>query len=221
MRYANSKLGLSDINFSGAGGQGHAEAAGTAQLGSIFGTYRKNAPSYGKLQQAGIANRSAIKQAGLLQDAYTEATQIGADATVEAAKLRADAAKRAAQKQAQGSMLGSGIGAIASIGIGLLSDERTKNTIETLDDALTTLRELKPVTFYYNEEYSSSPERLHYGFIAQDYAKVMPDATYFDDSIGKMCIDTGELIGLLVRAVQQLETKVTRLEAANALVGIK
>ena len=49
----------------------------------------------------------------------------------------------------------------------------------------------------------------------------MPDATYFDDSIGKMCIDTGELIGLLVRAVQQLETKVTRLEAANALVGIK
>ena len=118
-------------------------------------------------------------------------------------------------------MLGSGIGAIASIGIGLLSDERTKNTIETLDEALATLRQLKPVTFYYNEEYSSSPERLHYGFIAQDYAKVMPDATYFDDSIGKMCIDTGELIGLLVRAVQQLETKVTRLEAANALVGIK
>ena len=221
MRYAKSNLGLSDFDFSGAGGQGHAEAAGTAKLGEIFGTYRRNAPDYGAQQQAGIANRSAIKQAGIAQNAYTEATQITADATVKAAKLRADAAKRAAQKQAQGSILGSGLGAIASIGVGLLSDERTKNTIETLDEALTTLRQLKPVTFYYNEEYSSSPERLHYGFIAQDYAKVMPDATYFDDSIGKMCIDTGELISLLVRAVQQLETKVTRLEAANALAGVK
>ena len=220
-RYAGSNLGLSDFGFSGKGGEGVGAAAGTAQLGSIFGTYRQNAPSYGKQQQAGIANRSAIKQAGIYQDAYTEATQITADASVEAAKLKADAMKRAAQAQSRGSMLGSGFGAIASIGVGLLSDETTKNTIETLDDALTTLRQLKPVSFYYNEEYSSSPERLHYGFIAQDYIKVMPDATYYDESVGKMCIDTSELIGLLVRSVQQLETKVTRLEAANALVGVK
>ena len=65
----------------------------------------------------------------------------------------------------------------------------TKNTVEKIDNALKTLRELKPVTFYYNEEYSSSPERLHYGFIAQEYQKVMPDATYFDESIGKLCIE--------------------------------
>ena len=49
----------------------------------------------------------------------------------------------------------------------------------------------------------------------------MPDATYYDEEFGKYCIDTADLIGLLVRAVQQLETKVTRLEAANALVGMK
>ena len=220
MRFANSKLGLSDFNFSGAGGQGIGAAAETAQLGAIFGNYRKNAPAYGKQQQQGIINRSAIKQAGIEQDALTESTQIAADATVKAAKLEAAARREAAAEASRGSMIGSGIGAIASIGIGLLSDETTKNTIETLDDALTTLRQLKPVSFYYNEEYSSSPERLHYGFIAQDYIKVMPDATYYDESVGKMCIDTTELIGLLVRAVQQLETKVTRLEAANALVGV-
>ena len=79
---------------------------------------------------------------------------------------------------------------------------------------------MKPVSFYYKEEFSLSPEREHNGFIAQDYQKVMPDATYYDEEIGKLCIDTSELIGLLVRAIQQLETRVTRMEAANALVGV-
>ena len=102
----------------------------------------------------------------------------------------------------------------------MFSDETTKNTIEKIDDALGMLRELKPVTYYYNEEYSSSPERLHHGFIAQDYQKVMPDATYLDESTGKLCIDTTELISLLVRGIQQLETRVARMEAANALVGV-
>ncbi len=80
---------------------------------------------------------------------------------------------------------------------------------------LTKLRGLQPVTYYYNEEYSSSPERLHHGFIAQEYQKVMPDATT-DESTGKLCIDTAELIALLVRGIQQLETRVTRMEAAHA-----
>jgi len=61
---------------------------------------------------------------------------------------------------------------------------------------------------------------MHYGFSAQDYKDVMPDATYYDESIGKMCIDTGELIGLLVRANQQLETRIARLEAKEALVTV-
>ena len=119
-------------------------------------------------------------------------------------------------------MMGSALGAIGSIGGALigLSDESTKHTVEKIEDALATLRELKPVTFYYKEEYSMSPERMHHGFIAQDYAKVMPDATYYDEELGKMCIDTSELIGLLVRSVQQLETRIARMEAANALVGV-
>ena len=107
------------------------------------------------------------------------------------------------------------------LGAALMSDETTKNTIEKIEDALSQLRGLQPVTYYYNEEYSSSPERLHHGFIAQEYQKVMPDATYFDESTGKLCIDTAELIALLVRGIQQLETRVTRMEAAHALIGVK
>jgi hypothetical protein len=114
----------------------------------------------------------------------------------------------------------SAIGGIASAAIPLLSDESTKHTIDTIEDALETLRNLRPVTFFYKEEYSSSPERMHHGFIAQEYKEVMPDATYYDESIGKMCIDTSELISLLVRANQQLETRITRLEAKHALEAV-
>ena len=226
MRFAGSGAGShsfnpSDFSFSGAGGDGIAGAAETAQLGATFGAYRRNAPSYGKMMQNSIAARSAEKQAAITAEANVHATGIAAEATVEAAEIQARAAKKAADEQARGSMMGSAFGLIGTIGGALLSDERTKNTIESIEDGLTVLRQLKPVSFYYNEEYSSNPERLHYGFIAQDYQKVMPDATYFDESIGRMCIDTSELIGLLVRSIQQLETRITRMEAKAVLQGVK
>jgi len=118
------------------------------------------------------------------------------------------------------SALGQVAGAALPFVLPPLSDETTKHTIERIDDALALLRQLKPVSFYYKEEYSAYPERMHYGFIAQDYKDVMPDATYYDESIGKLCIDTGELIGLLVRANQQLETRIARLEAKEALTAV-
>ena len=156
-------------------------------------------------------------------EAQAHATGLGTMAEVKSNQMIAEAQEKAAKAQARGSMMGSAFGAIGSIGGALiaLSDESTKHTVDRIEDALATLRELKPVTFYYKEEYSMSPERMHYGFIAQDYAKVMPDATYYDEELGKMCIDTSELIGLLVRSVQQLETRIARMEASHALVGVK
>ena len=61
---------------------------------------------------------------------------------------------------------------------------------------------------------------MHYGFIAQEYQKLMPDATYTDSTTGMLCIDTAELIALLVRANQQLEQRVTRLEVENVLEAV-
>ena len=201
--------------------QGGASAAGLSTLGETLGTMRKNAPDYTGMGVNAIQADGIVKRAISDAETATGAARIGAEATIESNRMIADAQKAAAREQAQGSMVGS----IAKAGIGLigsafLSDERTKNTIERIDDALGVLRQLKPVTYYYNEEYSSSPERIHHGFIAQDYAKVLPAATYYDDSVDRLCIDTGELIALLVRSVQQLETRVTRMEAKAALVEV-
>lgn len=184
--------------------------AAARKQGNDFGSMAKNAvAAYGyEEREINDANTAVLNQ------------RMASEASIKSARITADAQKAAARAQAQGSMVGS----IAKAGVGLLgavlSDERTKNTIESIEDALSTLRQLKPVTYYYNEEYSSSPERIHHGFIAQDYAKVLPAATYYDDSVDRLCIDTGELIALLVRAVQQLETRVTRMEAKNALVEV-
>jgi hypothetical protein len=195
-------------------------AAGAVSVGSIYGGLRDSAPKYGEI--VATAERLAAEEriATEAAAANTEIAGINAEATVKSAKYQADAMK----KQASASKTGSAIGAIGSIASAalplMMSDETTKHTVDRIDDALETLRNLKPVTFFYKEEYSSSPERMHYGFIAQQYKEVMPDATYYDESIGKLCIDTTELIGLLVRANQQLETRLTRLEAKQALQAV-
>ena len=195
----------------------------TVNLGNSYGSLRKSGTRFDELAQTSIANRAAERATATQMEAQAHATGLATMADVKSNKMIAEAQESAAKAQARGSMMGSAFGAIGSIGGALLglSDESTKHTVERIEDALSTLRDLKPVTFYYKDEYSMSPERMHYGFIAQDYSKVMPDATYYDEELDKMCIDTSELIGLLVRSVQQLETRIARMEAANALVGAK
>ena len=217
-------FGGTDEMFSGLGGKGHEDAASLAQLGSVYQSYRKNAPEYGQIQRNSLAARGAVNRAGIEAESAVRSQGIQSAGDIKSAKLLADAEAASAKSQARGSMIGSVFGAIGSIGGAALmagSDETIKNTIEELDDALSLLRELRPVSFYYNEEYTLDPHRLHYGFIAQEYQEHMPDATYFDENLGKLCIDTGELIGLLVRSIQQLETRLQRMEAKEALAGVK
>ena len=212
-----------DIGITGGPQSNAGAAAGTVNLGNTFGSLRKNGPRFDELAQTAIANRAAERATVTGVEGQVAAAGVQAYGQVKSDQIIAEAQKDAAKAQARGSMMGSAFGAIGSIGGALigLSDESTKHTVERIEDALATLRDLKPVTFYYKDDYSMYAERMHYGFIAQDYAKVMPDATYYDEELSKMCIDTSELIGLLVRSVQQLETRIARMEASNALAGVK
>ena len=167
-------------------------------------------------QEMRRAERDAVADA----TASTFANAYGTFKGIESAEDYRDMMNKQAGATKQAGIF-SALGTVAGAALPfVLSDETTKHTIERIDDALALLRQLKPVSFYYKEEYSAYPERMHYGFIAQDYKDVMPDATYYDESIGKLCIDTGELIGLLVRANQQLETRIARLEAKEALTAV-
>jgi hypothetical protein len=192
---------------SGSVGTGAGSAADAVSVADSFSSIRESSPRFDALANEAMTNASQEKQAQIMADAQVKAAEIG---------LKGQQAQASASKT--GSMFGA-IGSIAGAAIGL-SDESTKHTVDTIDDALETLRNLRPVTFFYKEQYSASPERMHHGFIAQEFQKEMPDATYYDESIGKLCIDTTDLIGLLVRANQQLETRLTRLEAKQALAAV-
>jgi hypothetical protein len=60
------------------------------------------------------------------------------------------------------------------------SDRRIKQDIQPIDDALRTLRQVQPVSFEYTESYRAAHPSIttqrYYNVIAQDFAKVFPDA---------------------------------------------
>jgi hypothetical protein len=226
MRFAGSRQ---DVDFSpislqsGASGGNYSAAASAVDVGNSFAAMRDKAPKYDQLSAQAMKNASDEKTAAMNAEASVLGTGMQAYGQTKGAALQAEAAIEAAEKQAdaqKSSGMMSAIGGIASAGLALLSDETTKFDVKRIDTALETLRNLKPVTFHYKEEFSTSPERMHHGFIAQEFQKVLPDATYFDESIGKMCIDTGDVIGLLVRANQELEARLGLLEAKQALATV-
>ena len=226
MRFAaSSGRNIPDFTPQGLKSAGVTTNAGSAadavSVGSIYGALRDSAPDYDKIAATAATNRAEERVAAMNAEATMTQAGIGAAANVAAAEEQAEAmeAQAGATKKAG---IFSAVGSIASAAVPLMmaSDEDTKHTIDELEYACDILRELRPVTFFYKEEYSASPERMHYGFIAQEYQKVMPDATYVDGATNKLCIDPIELISILVRANQELQSRVTRLEAKQALVSV-
>ena len=220
----NSGIGFSDFSPSAHRGMtGGVGAAGQSTVADNFSTLERNKPDYDGINQSGQARESALKRKTIeintgVRDSALQAKQVVSQAEKDADAIRSEASANSSTSTFN-SMLSAGVKLAGSAM--LFSDEEMKENIERIDDALSTLRQLKPVTYNYKEEYSADFNRMHHGFIAQDYEKVLPDATYHDPTVDKLCIDTGDLIGLLVRAVQQLETKVTRLEAKLVLEGVK
>jgi len=207
---------------SGASGGNYSAAAGVVDASKGFQAMREKAPKYDEISGLAMQTQSAEKQAAMSAEADVMSNAMASYGSTKGSAMQAKASIEAAEKQAEASKQSSMMGAIGSIGGALigLSDESTKSDVKRIDTALEKLRNLKPVTFHYKEEFSSSPERMHHGFIAQEFQKVLPDATYYDESVGKMCIDTGDVIGLLVRANQELEARIGMLEAKQALATV-
>ena len=203
------------------GGQtgNYGAAHGMTDLGAIFGTLNKQGNDYGSMSRNIIGNNAKISAYSGLAEDQKDAWQTMLDAEEDYFDMVSKGAKAQRSGQRTGQIIGT-IGKVAGIGLALMSDERTKDTIEEITNATEMLRSLRPVSFYYKEEFSANPELKHYGFIAQEFKDVLPDATFYDHTIDKYCIDTKDLIAILVRANQELTARVTRLEAKNALAAV-
>jgi len=207
-----------NFSLAGSGGEGIAEASGLSTLPGVYKSIEAKGTDWDQFNADFMQIEAAEDRALEGIAAKTEAEKELHEAKMYSIRRQTRGAETARNKGMWGNVIKA-----AGLGAGLLiaSDERIKNTIEEIDDACKLLKSLRPVTFYYNEEFSSSPERMHYGFIAQEYEHVMPDQTYYDESIDKLCIDTNELVAVLVRAIQQLEGRTQLLELSNTVLGAK
>jgi hypothetical protein len=115
--------------------------------------------------------------------------------------------------------------------ISSLSDERVKSDIIALSDGLDIVKQLRPVTFKYNDtsedadgnkRLGASVDKVRYGFIAQEVEEVAPQ--YVETGIGYInneevddfkSMSTTRMIPMLFKAVQELSAK---LEAAEATI---
>ena len=95
-----------------------------------------------------------------------------------------------------------------------ISDERLKENIQPIDDALSKVKQLKGCTFTYTADGKDSA-----GLIAQDVEKVLPSAVSekelplkMDDGIAYKTVQYDQTIGLLVEAIKELTAKVEELE---------
>ena len=128
---------------------------------------------------------------------------------------------------------------VKSEGILLTSDERYKEDVNNLEDALQTLSGLRGVTYHYkarqspeanlqvaddeamrsinefNEEYANleaaRAAKLRYGFIAQEVEQVMPELVE-RDADGMLSVDYIAVIPILVNAVNELSARNEQLE---------
>jgi hypothetical protein len=113
------------------------------------------------------------------------------------------------------------------------SDRRIKRDVQPVGSAVATLERLRPVTFHYTPEYRAErgnfEDRTYWGFIAQEFAEVFPEAVKQTDSAvpgavggepGILALDPNPALITTVAAIQELAVENAalheQLDATNA-----
>ena len=110
------------------------------------------------------------------------------------------------------------------------SDARIKTEVQEIDGALDRLMQVRPVTFRYSEDYRKAHpgvgEARYYNVIAQEFARVFPEAVKGSGEIlpGReadadneiLQVDVHPALITSIAAVQELAVRLERAEARNA-----
>ena len=86
------------------------------------------------------------------------------------------------------------------------SDKRLKDNIETLEDGLTKVEQLRGVTY-------TRDGKENIGVIAQEIEKILPEIVLTaDDEMGTKSVDYSRITAVLIEAVKELSVRVKELE---------
>ncbi len=98
------------------------------------------------------------------------------------------------------------------------SDVRLKSNVVNVANALSTVKQLRPVSYNKRDNLQSTDYNLfEYGFVAQEVQNVLPKIVTSDGSSDEiLAVNYTALIPVLTKAIQELEAKVNNLETENA-----
>ncbi len=108
----------------------------------------------------------------------------------------------------------------------VISDERYKTDVATIENALDRIKMLRPVSYVWNDlffnKFPDGETTTQYSFIAQEYENVFPNSVLTNDD-GYKSIDIHNVNIYSVKAIQELsqiveekETRISELENENA-----
>ena len=118
-------------------------------------------------------------------------------------------------------------------GLYTISDERTKQQIVPLNNALDIVNQLNPVAYHYDTQrypYMGLRQGQEYGFVAQEVQAVLPDITaqktFFTNATGKrepnspaslnseefLVVDYTRLIPILTQAIKEQQSSIEQLQ---------
>ena len=97
------------------------------------------------------------------------------------------------------------------------SSRRFKRDIADMGDASTGLMSLRPVTFHYNQASTDGVERLEYGLIAEEVAKIYPETVTYTPSGETQTIQYHKINAMMLNEIQkqhrQIEDQAREMDA--------
>jgi type IV secretory pathway protease TraF len=94
----------------------------------------------------------------------------------------------------------------ANVNVTALSDERVKENIETIEGALAMVKQMRGVRYKRKDTGDTQV-----GVISQEMEKVVPEAVIHGRE-GLLHVAYGNLVGVLINAIKELEDRVSKLE---------
>lgn len=93
------------------------------------------------------------------------------------------------------------------------SDERLKTNIQVIDNALEKIKDLRGVTFNWNDLADDKDKDIREaGVIAQELQKVLPEAVVLRDN-GYLAVRYEKIVPLLIEAIKELQTEINELKS--------
>jgi hypothetical protein len=94
------------------------------------------------------------------------------------------------------------------------SDATLKQDISTIDNVLSKILALRPVTWYWKSDKKRST--LNYGFVAQEVEKILPNLVSietWEDGTDRKHLSTNDITPYLVAAIQEQQKQIDKLRA--------